>query len=67
MIKTCNIARVADNEVLVDLEYESAKLNPYQGGSSLTILTKGNGRVDSVTINEYDEDGNLVSSGVYYS
>lgn len=65
-IESFNISRLQDDEVLVDLEYNKDG-RYYNGGSSVKINTKANGCVDSVTVREYDENGNLVSSEAFFT
>lgn len=66
MISKHNSAQVGDNTVVVDLEYLTAKLDPYDGGSSVTIKVK-NRRVDSIVVREYDNHGNMVSTEGFYT
>jgi hypothetical protein len=66
MITSYNTTRLGENELVVDIEYKE-QARYYNGGSSIRIKTKGNGRVDSVVIREYDEKGQLVSSQAYYA
>ena len=66
MIKKTFTHLTGDNQVRMDIDYAIGKLDPPIGPSAVEIVTK-NGRVDSVTIQEYDEDGNLVSSSAWFN
>lgn len=67
MIDNFNAARTSEHVVVVNINYESRKLDPVQGSSQVKIVTKGNGRVDSVIIREFDADGNYISSDAWFN
>lgn len=64
-IKDALIFETGDGKVIVDIFYDSEH-RYYEGDSRVIIQTRGNGKIDSVTINELDKDGNLISSQGWY-